>query len=135
MITVLSNLLVSLLLAVSCGLAADSYVNILTQPGQVLAFWAKWLYALKEQWALMAIPESGDLSGYNERIRIADYILKPILTCVYCVGGQMGFWLSLYFFLQCFTVFESIFLSFLTAAISVWMGGLFQAIQKKYFPL
>lgn len=141
---VLMTLLVCLLLSVSAGLAADTYVNILTQPGQVLAFWARWLYALKEKFVMHGQPPANehgvtfatpeDSATYLHRMAVSEYILKPLLTCVYCVGGQLGFWLSVY----CSVVFHqrfSLLWALLTAVLSVWFGGLFQSIQKKYFPL
>jgi hypothetical protein len=137
----LSLLLVSLLLSVSAGLAATTYVNILTQPGQILAFWARFLYRIRDA-SVGTTPEEFDegdegpeaAQHYAERYERAEYFLKPILTCVYCVAGQMGLWLSVYVFYAYFTIFSPV-LSILTAVVSVWFGGLLQYIQQRYFPL
>ncbi|OJW75700.1 MAG: hypothetical protein BGO59_09035 [Spirosoma sp. 48-14] len=135
--TAILNLLACLLLAVSAGLAATTYVNTLTQPGMILAFWAKWLYSLQTYFIThgKSWTERDDhLLFQTGRYKVSEYLLKPILSCVFCVGGQMGFWLSLYYKLQYDTNF-SIILCALTAVLSVWFGGAFQSIQQKYFPL
>jgi hypothetical protein len=137
----LQLLLVCLLLSVSAGLAATTYVNILTQPGQVLAFWARFLYWIRDA-SVGTTPDQFDegdegpeaAQRYAERWQRAEWVLKPLLTCVYCVAGQLGFWLSTYAFYSYFTIF-SLIPSILTAVLSVWMGGLFQYIQQRYFPL
>jgi hypothetical protein len=238
--TVLSILLLCLLSSVSAGIAGTAYVNILTQPGQVLSFWARWLYAIRDQFinavvvedtaktgasvdsfdlpfklrtalvdllanhnirgvkailalssilnALEAEPDeslrpstnglgsalenvakkydtalaqaqivgmeniaaftiiqknrgelfnkhddSNDLDRVQRRTAFADYLLKPILTCVYCVSGQMGFWGFTYAYYAYNSGFNPIW-SILSAFMGVYMGGLFQAIQLKYFP-
>lgn len=141
MMTVLSILLASLLLSVSAGIAATTYVNILTQPGMVLDFWARWIYKLRDKYVGTTLDEfnEGDegqerADYYAIRHERADYIMKPILTCVYCVGGQLGLWLSVYYQLSFTTTFYVI-PCLLTAFMSVWFGGAFQYIQQKYFPL
>ncbi|MBC3785713.1 hypothetical protein [Spirosoma utsteinense] len=129
-------LLASLLMSVLSGLAATTYVNILTQPDQVLAFWARFLYRLQTLYMTHGDPsEERPVMAFKEkRYKISEWLLKPLLTCVYCVAGQMGLWLSIYVFYAYFTTFNPI-LSILTAVVSVWMGGFFQSIQQRYFPL
>ncbi|MGF7219037.1 hypothetical protein GGR92_005217 [Spirosoma lacussanchae] len=124
-------LLQCLLLAVSAGIAATTYVNILTAPGQVLDFWARFLYRLQETF-VGAVRD--DPERVQRRHRFSDTLLKPLLTCVYCVGGQLGFWLSIYV-QNSYGTRINLALCLLTAVLSVYMGGLFQYIQKKLFPL
>ncbi|GAB4052530.1 hypothetical protein GCM10028810_54360 [Spirosoma litoris] len=139
--TALLSLLLCLLISIVAGIAANGYVNILTKPGQVLDFWAKWLYDLRD-WYVGTTPmdfhegdEGPEMAEYYAiRHQRADYVLKPLLTCVYCVAGQMGFWLSLYYKLWYNTNY-TIISCLITAVIAVWLGGAFQAIQKKHFPL
>ncbi len=147
MSTAILPLLLSLYISISAGLAATTYVNILTQPGQVLAFWARWLYTLRDWYIepkrefreyIDGLPDDtiffdAEKKSQKRRERIADYLLKPILTCVYCVGGQVGFWLSVYVSCSYFTF--DFLISLLTAVLSVWMGGLFQYVQQRLFPL
>lgn len=46
------------------------YTEILVNPGMVLAWWDKFLHKhIKKEW-----------------------ILKPIVDCVYCFGGQLALW-------------------------------------------
>lgn len=137
--TVLLTLLASLCLAVISGLLSDVYVNILTEPGMILDFWARWLYRIRDQYIepnefwVTNFPEEA-AEWQEKRKSQADYLLKPLLTCVYCNAGQIGLWLSFYVQLSYCTNF-SLILSLVTAVLSVWMGGMFQAIQKKHFPL
>jgi hypothetical protein len=130
--TVLTILLACLLVSVSAGLAATVYVNILTQPGQVLAFWARTLFRVRDTFveAVASEPER-----MHRRTAFADSLLKPLLTCVYCVGGQMGFWLFLISYVNDgYGTLSGLVWAVLTAFCSVFFAGLFQAIQLKYFP-
>lgn len=135
----IQNLLASLLIAVISGLTADIYVNILTQPGMILAGWARWLNEVADKYCkpdpYWPKPEFDDQveAWINERRKRADFWLKPILTCIYCVSGQMGFWLSIILAIAFHSVFLAGF-SIITACLSIYFGGIIQYIQHKYFP-
>jgi hypothetical protein len=46
------------------------YTEILTAPGMILDFWSRFLHNhIKKEW-----------------------ILKPLIDCVYCFGGQLALW-------------------------------------------
>ncbi|RIV23600.1 hypothetical protein DYU11_11505 [Fibrisoma montanum] len=110
---------------------ADSYVNILTQPGNLLAPWARLLYWLGDRYVSPVVDNPDKL---QRRVSRVETILKPLLTCVYCVAGQMGFWVSLYVYYWYFT-HVNLILSLLTAGCAVWFGGLFSSVRAKLFPL
>ena len=46
------------------------YTEVLTAPGMILAWWDKLIHKYIEK----------------------EWILKPLVDCVYCVGGQMALW-------------------------------------------
>ena len=46
------------------------YTEVLTPPGMILAWWDKLIHDHIEK----------------------EWILKPLVDCVYCVGGQMALW-------------------------------------------
>ncbi len=106
----LNQLLTCLLFSMLTGTAAGVYVSILTQPGHILAFWAEWLYRVKDWYV--------GVSANRQREERADYWLKPILTCGYCVGGQFGLW-----GLLCYTIDLPFLLYLLTACCSCFIGG------------
>jgi len=125
-----------MLLSVSAGIIATVHVNVLTQPGMVLAGWARWLYNAQtyyitrgQSWTERQDP----LLFQTRRYHVSEWLLKPILTCVYCVGGQAGFWLAVYYQVSYCTTFSVMFCP-IVAVLSVWMAGLFQCIQQRYFP-
>lgn len=109
-------LLTTLLLSLISGMAADAYVNVLTQPDHVLAFWARWLYALADKLEQKGV----------DRDKL-DFWLKPILCCEYCVAGELAFWLSLYL-LSGYHIYIIVF-SLLCAACAVWMAGVVRRLR------
>jgi len=46
------------------------YTEVLTAPGMILDWWCRWLHKLTSK----------------------EWILKPLIDCVYCVGGQIALW-------------------------------------------
>lgn len=87
-------LLLLCLLAFVSSLSAIAYVQVLTQPEHILSFWAKFLYGLRDSYAARFGPEG---SGRHEKAyNRAAYVLQPILTCPYCVAGQLSLWGYLY---------------------------------------
>lgn len=132
------------LLAVSTSITAVVYVNILTQPGMLLDWWAEYLHNRKDRYVKSAkefaqheydyfgvdVDPMAEQAKAEER---AEYWLKPILTCVYCVSGQLSFWACLYLSWWYFNAFN-VNLSLLCAGVGVFLAGLFQYVQQKYFP-
>ena len=83
----ITYLLVTLLAGLLFGILAGVYVGVWTQPGFVLDGLATWLYSLGDWYA----GDCTDPAQHRRHIH-AEWILKPLLTCGYCVGGQMGLW-------------------------------------------
>ena len=52
------------------SITAIVYADVLTDPGMILGWWSKLLHDhIKKEW-----------------------ILKPLVDCVYCFGGQLALW-------------------------------------------
>jgi hypothetical protein len=66
-------------------LAAFYYCSV--QPGEWLGWWAKLVNGTYERWAL------GKNGCHADRFDRYHWLLKPILTCERCIGGQVGIWL------------------------------------------
>lgn len=129
-----------LLLSVSTSLTAVVFVNILTQPGMIFDWWAIWLRKQQDKYVGTTVedyyagddgPELADYyAGRHER---SEYVLKPLLTCVYCVSGQLSFWACLYLSWWYFNAFN-VNLSLLCAGVGIFLAGLFEFVQQRYFP-
>ena len=63
-------MLIILLYSLFAAITAIVYTDVLTDTGMILDFWSKFLHNhIKKEW-----------------------ILKPLVDCVYCVGGQLALW-------------------------------------------
>jgi hypothetical protein len=62
-------------------LATFYYCSV--QPGEWLGWWAKLVNGTYERITL----------GHGTRFQDYHWVLKPILTCERCIGGQVGLWL------------------------------------------
>ena len=122
-------LITILFLALLSGIAADTYVNILTQPGNVLDFWARWLYGLRDRWLSREPDEYSD--RYQRRMALAERLLKPVLTCAKCVGGWIGFFAYLYAF-YAFSMPYKLILHGLTMVTSVWLAAVAGGLRRWY---
>lgn len=76
---------------VAAVLAVFYYLSV--QPGEILAFWGQWV---NKQWlALCVYGSKADTELINRRVEGYQWMLKPILTCPRCIGGQAGLWLCM----------------------------------------
>ena len=63
-------MLIILLYSLFAAITAIVYTEVLTDTGMILDFWSRFLHNhIKREW-----------------------ILKPLVDCVYCVGGQVALW-------------------------------------------
>jgi hypothetical protein len=63
-------MLIILLYSLFAAITAIVYTDVLTDTGMILDFWSRFLHNhIKKEW-----------------------ILKPLVDCVYCVGGQLALW-------------------------------------------
>ena len=58
------------LIALIFAAAAIVYTEVLTDPDMILGGWAKFLHKYIK----------------------SDWLLKPLIDCVYCFGGQLALW-------------------------------------------
>lgn len=70
------------LIALKCAIVAWVYVCILTQPGQILSWWKKFL-------SKYLVKETDDEKGYQIKVH---WIWKPLVDCEKCVAGQLALW-------------------------------------------
>lgn len=83
---------------VQCGIIGFVYVAILTKPGMILARFADFL---QRQYLMFHVKQQ---SKHNwppglmaDKMAANQWMLKPVLTCAFCVSGQLAFWLFIPF--------------------------------------
>lgn len=101
-VPVLINFLPLSAFAIVVAIIAIAYYRF-TQPGEVLAGWARLVYWVRNRYLLymgakyIAV-DQGQKAMYTEDVwlRRSELWLKPILTCEKCIAGQMALWLFLW---------------------------------------
>lgn len=88
--TAILFLLLLLMMGLVSALSANAYVNVLTRPGHILSKWAGFLYGLRDSYAARFGPDGS--TEHEKAYDKADYLLQPVLTCPYCVAGQLSLW-------------------------------------------
>ncbi|MCX6218352.1 hypothetical protein [Spirosoma sp.] len=98
-----------------------------TQPGEVLAWWARYLYHLRELYAdsavMRVIPSPDDNRSFSairqEAYDRSEIYLKPILTCEKCIAGQFALWVGLLFLP--FNIIGLLYLIALSSYLATWL--------------
>lgn len=71
-----------------CAVIGYVYAGILTQPGEVLFLWSRWLH--KRLRKTYMVPGTGVVKEVEQ---VKDHwLLKPLVACEKCVAGQMALW-------------------------------------------
>lgn len=73
-------------LSLMCAAVAYVYAEVLTNPGEVLHWWYRFMYKL----CIKVKVKNG------REARKEHWLFKPLIGCGKCVAGQMGLWVYLY---------------------------------------
>lgn len=113
---------------VQVGIIGFVYVAILTKPGMILARWADYLHRLFTVFHVKQAAKKGWSPGYMEdQLQANSWWLKPVLTCTWCVSGQIALWLFIPFAWSSWSINGHL------AAIStaILVGGLMEHYLKQ----
>lgn len=81
-------------LGIQAGIIGFVYACILTKPGMLLAGWADYLHRIYTVFHVKQAQAKGWSPGYMEdKLQANSWWLKPVLTCTWCVSGQIALWL------------------------------------------
>lgn len=83
---------------VQTGVIGFVYSTILTKPGMLLGGWADFLHRHFTLFHVKQSMNKGWSPGYMEdKLQQNSWWLKPVLTCCWCVSGQIALWLFIPF--------------------------------------
>lgn len=77
------------------GIIAFVYCNVLTQPGHLLGRWREWI---NEKYLLFHVKQQAKATAENRTYDFAEqmakhkWVLKPIIDCEWCIGGEFALW-------------------------------------------